>query len=102
MKNRSVVGLAGMPRSGGSQNSAGRGQILTILQGNSRGPKGGQIWTGQADLQPINLRQARENAERQAVSRALAQSDGSIAQAAELLGITRPTLYDLMAKIGLK
>jgi two-component system NtrC family response regulator len=48
------------------------------------------------------LRQAREHAERLAVSRALAHSDGSIAQAAELLGITRPTLYDLMAKIGLK
>jgi two-component system NtrC family response regulator len=57
---------------------------------------------GHAEPQPINLRQARENAERLAVSRALAQSDGSIAQAAELLGITRPTLYDLMAKIGLK
>ena len=51
---------------------------------------------------PFNLRQARENAERLAVSRALAHTDGSIAQAAELLGITRPTLYDLMAKIGLK
>jgi two-component system NtrC family response regulator len=58
--------------------------------------------TGHAAQQPINLRQARENAERVAVSRALAQSDGSIAQAAELLGITRPTLYDLMAKIGMK
>ncbi len=57
---------------------------------------------GQAEQQPINLRQAREIAERQVISRALAQSDGSIAQAAELLGITRPTLYDLMAKIGLK
>ncbi len=54
------------------------------------------------DPQPFNLRQARENAERLAVSRALAHSDGSIAQAAELLGITRPTLYDLMAKIGMK
>lgn len=51
---------------------------------------------------PFNLRQARENAERLAVSRALAHSDGNIAQAAELLGITRPTLYDLMAKIGMK
>jgi two-component system NtrC family response regulator len=58
--------------------------------------------TGHAEPQPFNLRQARENAERLAVSRALAHSDGSIAQAAELLGITRPTLYDLMAKIGLK
>ncbi len=58
--------------------------------------------TGHAEPQPFNLRQARENAERLAVSRALAHSDGSIAQAAELLGITRPTLYDLMAKIGMK
>ncbi|WP_324780043.1 PEP-CTERM-box response regulator transcription factor [Thiobacillus sedimenti] len=57
---------------------------------------------GEAEPQPFNLRQAREHAERQAVSRALAHSDGSIAQAAELLGITRPTLYDLMAKIGMK
>lgn len=58
--------------------------------------------TGEVEPRPFNLRQARENAERLAVSRALAHSDGSIAQAAELLGITRPTLYDLMAKIGMK
>ena len=57
---------------------------------------------GHVEQQPFNLRQARENAERLAVSRALAHSEGSIAQAAELLGITRPTLYDLMAKIGMK
>lgn len=60
------------------------------------------IDTTGSEPQPFNLRQARENAERLAVSRALAHSDGSIAQAAELLGVTRPTLYDLMAKIGLK
>ena len=57
---------------------------------------------GSAETQPFNLRQAREHAERLAVSRALTHSDGNIAQAAELLGVTRPTLYDLMAKIGLK
>jgi len=57
---------------------------------------------GYAEPQPLNLRQVRENAERQAISRALASCDGSIAQAAELLGITRPTLYGLMAKIGVK
>jgi two-component system NtrC family response regulator len=54
------------------------------------------------ELHPFNLRQARENADRLAVSRALAHTDGSVAQAAELLGVTRPTLYDLMAKVGLK
>jgi two-component system NtrC family response regulator len=58
--------------------------------------------TSHAEPQPFNLRQAREEAERMAVNRALAHSEGNIAQAAELLGVTRPTLYDLMAKIGLK
>jgi two-component system NtrC family response regulator len=57
---------------------------------------------GSVETQPFNLRQAREHAERLAVSRALAHSDGNIAGAAELLGVTRPTLYDLMAKIGMK
>ncbi len=58
--------------------------------------------TGLTEPPAFNLRQAREEAERLAVSRALAHSSGNIAQAAELLGITRPTLYDLMAKIGMK
>ena len=57
---------------------------------------------GEAETRTFNLRQAREQAERLAVTRALGHSDGNIAQAAELLGITRPTLYDLMAKIGMK
>lgn len=51
---------------------------------------------------PFNLRQVRETAERRAIIRALSQVGGSIAQAAELLGISRPTLYDLMSKTGLK
>lgn len=56
----------------------------------------------QAEAMPFNLRQVREDAERRAITRALAQVGGSIAQAAELLGISRPTLYDLMNKTGLK
>lgn len=37
-----------------------------------------------------------------AVVRALAKVDGNIAKAAELLGVSRPTLYDLMNRHGLK
>ncbi|OJZ21632.1 MAG: PEP-CTERM-box response regulator transcription factor [Thiobacillus sp. 65-29] len=55
-----------------------------------------------AEPPPFNLRLVREEAERAAVRRALTHSDGSVAQAAELLGVSRPTLYDLMTKIGLK
>lgn len=46
----------------------------------------------------INLRQAREQAERQAICQALQTSGHNMAQAARLLGITRPTLYNLTDK----
>lgn len=52
--------------------------------------------------EPLNLRQVRDEAERQAVIRAMARTGDNVAQAAELLGISRPTLYDLMSKLGLK
>ena len=57
---------------------------------------------GRTEPEPLNLRQVREQAERVAITRALAHTDGNIAQAAEQLGVTRPTLYDLMGKLGMK
>ncbi len=54
-----------------------------------------------AAAEPLNLRQVREEAERQAVARALARAGGNIARAAELLGVSRPTLYDLINRYNL-
>jgi two-component system NtrC family response regulator len=55
-----------------------------------------------ADAVPFNLRQVREQAERRAVIRALNLYNRNISQVAEALGISRPTLYDLINKYGLK
>ena len=51
---------------------------------------------------PLNLRQLRENAEQQAIIRALGCAGGNISEAATLLGITRPTLYSMLDKYGMK
>lgn len=50
----------------------------------------------------FNLKTVRENAEKQAVAKALSVSGGNISTTAHLLGITRPTLYNLMEKYSLK
>ncbi|HEB98250.1 MAG TPA: AAA family ATPase, partial [Thiotrichales bacterium] len=50
----------------------------------------------------FDLREIRERAEKQAIQRALSHADGKISQAANLLGVSRPTLYDLLKKYGLK
>lgn len=48
----------------------------------------------------FNLKKVRETAERKALQRALSQAAGNISHAAKLLGISRPTLYDLMRQNG--
>jgi two-component system NtrC family response regulator len=49
----------------------------------------------------LNLRVARQRAEAQAVRQSLAVARGNLSRAAELLGVTRPTLYDLLGKHGI-
>jgi len=50
----------------------------------------------------LNLREVRSRAEREAVRQALAITHGNLSRSAELLGVTRPTLYDLIEKLGIE
>ena len=50
----------------------------------------------------LDLRKVREEAEQRAVIAALSRTNGNVVRAAEMLGISRPTLYDLMHRFGLK
>jgi two-component system NtrC family response regulator len=50
----------------------------------------------------INLRAAREVADRKAIRQAMSRSDNNISGAAKLLGISRPTLYDLLKQYRLQ
>jgi two-component system, NtrC family, response regulator len=53
------------------------------------------------DPEYLNLRTARARAEAQAVRQSLAVTKGNLSRAAEVLGVTRPTLYDLLEKHGI-
>jgi two-component system, NtrC family, response regulator len=50
----------------------------------------------------INLRAAREVADRKAIRQAMSRTDNNISSAAKLLGISRPTLYDLLKQYRLQ
>ena len=53
------------------------------------------------DRQPRTLKEAREQVERELVEEALRRHGGKITSAAAELGISRPTFYELMEKLGI-
>ncbi|PNQ77034.1 PEP-CTERM-box response regulator transcription factor [Erythrobacter sp. SAORIC-644] len=50
----------------------------------------------------LNIKAAREQADRRLIRQALARSEGNISNTAKLLGISRPTLYDLLKQYDLQ
>jgi two-component system NtrC family response regulator len=49
----------------------------------------------------LNLKTAREQTDRKVIRHALARSEGNISSTAKILGISRPTLYDLLKQYDL-
>ena len=60
------------------------------------------LGTRDDDSLPINLKAAREETDRRVIRQALARTESNISGAARLLGISRPTLYDLLKQYGLQ
>ena len=56
---------------------------------------------GEEDKEALNLKSAREQSDRRVIRHALARSEGNISSTAKLLGISRPTLYDLLKQYDL-
>ncbi|OYW22172.1 MAG: sigma-54-dependent Fis family transcriptional regulator [Sphingomonas sp. 12-62-6] len=56
---------------------------------------------GDAEPEPLNLKAVRETADRAAIRHALARAEGNISNTAKLLGVSRPTLYDLLKSYDL-
>jgi two-component system NtrC family response regulator len=75
-------------------------RAVIIVDGNTIGAA--DLGLGDAEQQSLNLREVRERAERDALVRALGRVNGNLTRAAEMLGVSRPTLYDLMHRFGLK
>ncbi|MFC5583255.1 PEP-CTERM-box response regulator transcription factor [Rhodanobacter terrae] len=57
---------------------------------------------GAVDDDILDLQKVRNDAEKRAIQRALTQASGNLSRVASLLGISRPTIYDLLDKHGLK
>lgn len=56
---------------------------------------------GEAEDEALNLKSAREATDRRVIRHALARCEGNISNTAKLLGISRPTLYDLLKQYDL-
>ena len=54
------------------------------------------------ELATFNLREIRDRTDRQAITRALNHVRGKVSLAADLLGVSRPTMYDLLRKFDIK
>jgi two-component system NtrC family response regulator len=77
-------------------------RAVIMADGNTLGAADTGIEAAAGAAVSLDLRTIRDEADRRAILAALGRSNGNVVRAAELLGVSRPTLYDLMHKFGLK
>ena len=76
-------------------------RAIIMADGTEITPADLELEDAPVESHPFSLREVREVTERAAIQRALGYSDSNVSRTAELLGVTRPTLYNLMKKHGL-
>jgi two-component system NtrC family response regulator len=76
-------------------------RAVVMAEGREITPEDLELEQIEVEEVPFGLREVREMAEKQAVKRALYYSEHNLSRAAELLGITRPTLYNMMKKFDI-
>jgi two-component system NtrC family response regulator len=77
-------------------------RAVIMAEGTKLTPPDLELVSPYAKYEGGGLREAREALEKDLIERALAKNKGNISKAAEELGISRPTLYELMEKLGMK
>jgi two-component system NtrC family response regulator len=77
-------------------------RAVIMADGKMIGAEDLDLSSGQEEVLPVNLKAVREQADRRAIRQALARSESNISNTAKLLGISRPTLYDLLKQYGLQ
>jgi two-component system NtrC family response regulator len=77
-------------------------RAVIMAEGTKLTPPDLELASPYAKYEGGGLREAREALERDLIERALAKHKGNVTKAAEELGISRPTLYELMEKLGMK
>ncbi len=77
-------------------------RAVIMADGNQIRPEDLELTENSMEPVPLNLKEVRDEAERKAIIRAMNHSNQNITDAANALGVTRPTLYKLLERLGLK
>lgn len=77
-------------------------RAVIMADGNQIRPEDLELTETSTEPVPLNLKEVRDEAERKAIIRAMNHSNQNITDAANALGVTRPTLYKLLERLGLK
>jgi two-component system, NtrC family, response regulator len=77
-------------------------RAVIMAEGKRLSPEDLELSSSFAKYERGGLKEAREALEKDMVQRSLSRNRGNITHTATELGISRPTLYELMEKLGLK